>query len=331
MSIDPTRVYALALNYITAKVVLLAAKLRLDEQLSDTPITIEELSSRLFLEASSFKRFLRVLDAHNIIRLSQNLVSKTDETDSLRFVRTPHLSKAYSALDELEYTLKTNNACWDKVYGDSFYSSLSENELEEFADWCKMGAEQWLGSIATLYDFTQFSKIVDVGGGQGYLLAELLSHNLQQTGVLFDQPEVVAHADKVLASYSCLDRVDVIGGDFFVEVPGNGDCYIICRTLLNWSDNDSTKILNTCYSAMNSNATLLIIDFLLPEKAHPHYLRTTLSDVNLMAIINSKNRDEEEWIALVNQSKLKLKNVFISDDTVKPEPFSPIIILECVK
>ena len=46
------------------------------------------------------------------------------------------------------------------------------------------------------YDFTRFSCVVDVGGGQGLLLKEILLACPSARGVLFDQPHVIA-ADQV--------------------------------------------------------------------------------------------------------------------------------------
>lgn len=225
--------------------------------------------------------------------------------------------------------MKTHEPAWDKVYGKPFYPSLDKYELSEFAEWCQRSGEVWLKGLFSLCDFSGYKTVVDVGGGNGHFLAEMLSQNPTQRGVLFDQPAVVATAESVFLKHGCLERVDLIGGDFFKAVPQGGDLYTICRTLLNWSDVQAIKILDMCASHMSREAKLFIIDFMLPDKAHPHYLRTTLSDVNLLTILNSGNRTEAEWRDLVSKSQLLLKKVTISSETMSPEPFAPIIILEC--
>ena len=50
-------------------------------------------------------------------------------------------------------------------------------------------------SLLDAYDFGRFGTIVDVGGGNGVLLAALLAEYPKLRGVLFDQPHVVAGVD----------------------------------------------------------------------------------------------------------------------------------------
>jgi hypothetical protein len=131
-----------------------------------------------------------------------------------------------------------------------------------------------------------------------------------------DQPLVAETARQLFLKENCLDRVKIVGGDFFEAIPKEGDLYTICRTLLNWDDEKAVEILNVCADSMHKDASVLIIDFVLPAKTHPHYLRTTLSDLNLLAIFNSGNRTEDEWTRLVSKSRLALKKVMISDETI---------------
>lgn len=185
--------------------------------------------------------------------------------------------------------------------------------------------------IFSLYDFAKFDVIADIGGGTGYLIAELLKKHPLQNGILFDQPDVIEHAQANFTDDSIKSRLQFIPGDFFKAIPPSANCYVICRTLLNWSDEDAIKILNQCYSDMPANAKLVIIDFLVPDKDHPHYKRTILSDLNALALLSSSNRTKNEWESLVSQSKLELTQVIISEDNCNPEPFAPIILLECIK
>ncbi|OGT30188.1 MAG: hypothetical protein A3E87_00415 [Gammaproteobacteria bacterium RIFCSPHIGHO2_12_FULL_35_23] len=331
MSIDKNKVYSLGLGFVTSKVLFLAAKLNLDHYLSDKPVSIVSLAEKLNFDQEAFKRFLRILDAYELIKMDEKFVSKTVYTNQLQDLKTPHLTKNYRAFDQLEYTLQTHKPCWDKEYGQAFYPSLGKEELTQFADWCRKSGDDWLLGVFALYDFSKFKKLVDVGGGQGHFLAEVLSRNTHQEGILLDQPEVVAGAKEVLAHKNCLNRVSIIGGDFFKQVPDTGDCYLLCRVLLNWNDEKAVSILNSCYHSMSDKTKLLVIDFILPDKSHPHYLRTALSDLNLLGLIDSKNRNKTEWRYLVEQSRLKLNKIIISDSSLQPEPFAPIVILECTK
>ncbi len=62
-------------------------------------------------------------------------------------------------------------------------------------------------------------RVVDVGGGNGALLARILKAHLALRGTLFDLPQVVERARPHLRELKLADRCEALGGDFFAEVP----------------------------------------------------------------------------------------------------------------
>ena len=82
-------------------------------------------------------------------------------------------------------------------------------------------------AVLHAYDFAKFHTVVDVGGGRGAFLGALLAHHPSMSGILFDQPHVVAAAPPVLESFGVLDRCRIVGGSFFDDVPGGGDAYVL--------------------------------------------------------------------------------------------------------
>ena len=79
-------------------------------------------------------------------------------------------------------------------------------------------------AVARHYDVAPFRRIVDVGGSQGVLLAGLLPAAPSATGVLFDLPKVVDGPREVLAASGQADRVELVAGDFFEQVPPTAIC-----------------------------------------------------------------------------------------------------------
>ena len=77
-------------------------------------------------------------------------------------------------------------------------------------------------AVADAYDFSDSTCVVDVGGGQGALLAEILSRHAQLKGILFDLPSVVAGARPVLEEAGVADRCQALPGDMFTAVPEGG-------------------------------------------------------------------------------------------------------------
>jgi hypothetical protein len=89
-----------------------------------------------------------------------------------------------------------------------------------------------------------------VGGGDGTLLASILSANSRIRGTLFDQPRAVTRAIASLDALGVSDRCEVLSGDFFARIPGGADAYLLKNILHDWDDEASAKILRACHAAI---------------------------------------------------------------------------------
>jgi len=90
--------------------------------------------------------------------------------------------------------------------------------------------------VAAAYDFAGAGTVVDVGGGQGGLLAAILEANPGVSGVVFDLPHVAAMARRQLQASGLPARCRTEAGDFFREVPGGGDLYLLRKVIHDWDD-----------------------------------------------------------------------------------------------
>jgi hypothetical protein len=162
-------------------------------------------------------------------------------------------------------------------------------------------------SVAKDYDFSRFGTIVDVGGGRGTLIAQVLRRNSAAHGVLFDQPHVVEGAPPLLKAHGVLDRCQVVGGSFFESVPEGGDAYILKSVLHDWYDNEATRILETVHAAMRPSAVLLLVERVLepPNQGLP----AKLSDLNMLVNPGGIERTRGEWDRLLATGGFRLVGV----------------------
>lgn len=82
-----------------------------------------------------------------------------------------------------------------------------------------------LPGILRGYDFSGFHTVVDVGGGDGTVLASVLLAGLH--GILYDLPTSAELAMSTLSSAGVADRCQIVLGDFFEAVPPGGDAYLL--------------------------------------------------------------------------------------------------------
>lgn len=322
------------LSNITAKVVGLAVALGIDTKLSTKPIAIKTLAAKCSYPEVTFYRFLRALESLHIVKLVGKTKVKAGRLcKDLNLIRTPHFLLSYNYMQNLPYALQNDCECFTKTFGKPMYPFFIANPpmLADFKTWCTKTAVQWLPELFQLFDFAKYSTIVDLGGGEGYLLGKILQKNKKLNGILFDQAAITKSAPGVLANYGVTNRVEIISGDFFEAIPKTGDLYILSRVLVNWSNHDCKKILGTCYKHMPKDATLLIIDFFIPKKSDPHYQRTTLSDLNILALSNSKLRNKTEWLELLNNTNYKIKKFYQNDQIESRRSFLPFFCLELTK
>jgi hypothetical protein len=157
------------------------------------------------------------------------------------------------------------------------------------------------------YDFSGTRKVVDVAGGHGSLLAAILKSSPLATGVLFDQPSVIAGGPAVLDAEGVTDRCELVSGDMFDSVPAGGDAY-----LLKWiiHDRDSARaiaILKKCREAIADDGRLLLIERVLAPLGEVS--QGTRGDITMMALTGGRERTESEFKDLLKASGFRLAGV----------------------
>jgi O-methyltransferase domain len=152
-------------------------------------------------------------------------------------------------------------------------------------------------TLAAAYDFSGAHTVIDVGGGYGRFIATILKANPHLRGVLFERPPVVPGARRVIEAEGLATRCECVGGDFFVAVPNGCDIYLLKWVLLGWDDERARVLLQNCHRAMSGQATLLIVEPLIPPGNARHPAK--LLDVNMLVNYGGRARTEVEYGALL--------------------------------
>ena len=154
--------------------------------------------------------------------------------------------------------------------------------------------------VVRLYDASRFQRIVDVGGSQGVLLRGLLSIAPNARGVLFDRPEIVADAPGD-------DRIEMVGGDFFEQMPPDGDLYVLKSILHDWPDDKCVAILRNVHKAARADARLLLVETILPDTPQPSPV--TFMDMNMLVMLGGRERTAGEYSALLRSVGFETERV----------------------
>ena len=171
--------------------------------------------------------------------------------------------------------------------------------------------------IATAYPWEKLRPgphgvtVVDVGGGKGHAVKEVIRHHPEISGhvVLQDLENVLADGALVTP-----DEVQSVPYDFSEqEQPVKGAAaYMFRHCLCDWPDAHCVKILRNHVPAMKGyNSRLLLSDLVLPDEGAD--ASKTLRDINMMQC-SGKERSEKQWRALLNEAGFKIENIYCKDD-----------------
>jgi len=161
-------------------------------------------------------------------------------------------------------------------------------------------ASQVNAAVVDAYDFGGAARIVDIGGGQGALLATILEQAPKAHGILFDRAEVLASAAALLQHHGVAGRCQTVAGDFFEAVPAGGDLYVLSSVLHDWEDLEATALLRNVCAAMTGGGRLLIVEHVLPGGDEPHPGK--LIDLEMMLVTGGRERTALEYQTLLHDA-----------------------------
>lgn len=300
------RLLRLAVGHQISQALHAAATLEIADLLADGPRTSDELAEATGSDPQALYRLLRALASVGVFLEREGRLFeltelgaplRRDAPDSVAdwaiLMGRAYYREAWSALVD---SIRTGEPAFELVHGTNVWDYRAQRP-EESAVFDRAMASRSRRDIAALvaeYDFSRFRTIVDVGGGNGALLAAVLDRNAHLHGILFDQPHVVEGVDLG-------DRADVVGGSFFDGVPEGGDAYFLKSIIHDWDDEAAATILR---AVRQRDATLLILERLLgPPNETPE---AKLSDLNMMVATGGRERTEEEFAALFEAAGFRL-------------------------
>lgn len=157
--------------------------------------------------------------------------------------------------------------------------------------------------------FSLVGSVVDVGGGTGGVIAEIVRAYPYIRGINFDLPHVVATAP-------AHDGVEHVGGSMFEAIP-KADAVFLKWVLHDWGDEDCVKILKNWRKAIASSdqkpGKLIMVDLVLLDREGSGGLFEDVGvtfDLLMMAHQSGgKERTESEWKLLLEQGGFPRHNI----------------------
>jgi hypothetical protein len=294
-----------------------AAELNIAEHLIAGPRSPADLAKATGANEDALRRLLRMLASHGVFSEDDaGCFALTTLADALRSDVPGSVRDAIRMVDD-EYwnvvghlmdSVVTGRPAFENVLGLPAWEYRARHpEVDErFARGMANVSALENAVIARAYDFSPFKKVIDVGGGKGGFIAEVLKANPSLTGILFDEEHVVTDPTYLTAA-GVAGRCESVGGNFFDAVPSGADVYILKRVLHDWDNEPAEGILRACRRAIPAHGRVLGIDAVVPHGNTLHPSKN--SDILMMVETGGRERTEEEFRDLYQRGGFSLTRI----------------------
>jgi 2,7-dihydroxy-5-methyl-1-naphthoate 7-O-methyltransferase len=191
--------------------------------------------------------------------------------------------------------VRTGKPAYHEIFGRPFWDDLEANpEIAAQFDEL-MGPGHGTPDPEVLLDpadWASVKTVVDVGGGTGALLREILRAHPHVNGTLVELPRVAARA-------TAGERMTVVAQSFFEPLPAGADLYVLKSVVSDWPDAEARQILARCAEGARPSGRVVVFTSADPGKpAAPELL--------MLVLVGGKGRSLEEFRELAASAGLRV-------------------------
>ena len=296
-----------------------AATLGIADLLEDGPRSVDELAQTTGTHAPTLYRLLRALASVGVF--AEQPDGQFRSTPLAEYLRTnaPRSLRAWAmqigqqyfwtSWGHLLHSVRTGEPAFPELHGTTAWEYRAAHPEEDAVFNAAMTALSAgvAEAIVQSYDFSGMDVLMDVGGGEGVLLAAILEENPALRGVLFEQPHVLTGANDLLERAGVADRCEVVGGSFFESVPGGADAHLLKSIVHDWDDAATVKILRACRAAIANTGRLLVVEPIIQPGNEPDPAK--FSDLNMLVMLGGQERTADDFERLYAEAGFRLSDI----------------------
>lgn len=315
------RVMQLASGFSISAALHAVTRLDVPDLLARGPRTVSDLAAATGCSEDALFRVLRALTSVGVFA----------ETESRRFALTatsealrsdvPGSAKEmvlwlgnrfhFHVWAELSYSIKTGRPAVEHIYGKPAFEAMTDRPdvAQDFNAGMTCMSRQLAPAVLAAYDFSGIDTLMDVAGGHGFILCEILSSYPHMKGILFDMPSVVEDPRCAQCLLNVNHRCRALAGNFFEHIPGGADAYYMQHIIHDWDDEPALKILGNCRQALQGQkqGKLLVVDCIIPPGSEPHFGK--LLDLEMLLMPGGRERSEGEFRALFAKAGFEITRI----------------------
>ncbi|KAI9205721.1 O-methyltransferase family protein [Polychytrium aggregatum] len=313
------QIFAMINQMWTTRATAAIAKLGVPDVLAAGPKSAREIAQMLQLNEAALFRLLRAGSVFGILRhdtaantfelTDLGHVLRSDSPNSLRnYLLTAVSPSHWRPWGQVEQAVQTGLPPTLSELGCDIFTYFQRNpkEAEDFANAMSHLSSLSIEPTLDVLPLDKSEVVVDVGGSHGVLLGSILGRWKHLRGVLLEVPEVIQTAPAVLEPFGLGDRIELVAGDFFKDIPA-GDTYILKHILHDWSDDECIQILSNVYKAMAPGGRIFVLEILVDTSSKASATNSVCMDLNMLVLTTGRERTLEEYGCLFSKTGLHLR------------------------
>ena len=304
-----------AADLITPMAIRVAATLRLADHIATGTDTADLLAAATRTHPDALGRVLNHLvtagvlstedaGAYSLTPLGERL--RDDHPDGVRawLDIDGSVGRAELSFVQLLHTVRTGEPAFPQQFGRPYWDDLAADPARSASFDALMAARLTNASdVAAAYPWGSLGHVIDVGGGNGRLLAEVLTAHPDLRGTVVDLAGPAERAREAFAAAGLGDRADARAGSFFDALPAGAGGYVLSGVLHDWDDDAAVRILKRCAEAVPDSGKVLVVadgDGGAPD---------TEGDLRMLCYVGGRDRSLEQLRELAGKAGLRVGSV----------------------
>lgn len=320
-----------------SQVLVAINELGIADALGDSGQTAQQLAQQLSIpNADKLSRLLSAAVSYGICSARQaskaeaivfhnnalSAVLMSDHPNTVTHTIKGFMQSLYGPWGLIAESVKQDKVPFELAHQTDLWQYLNDRPEEEHEFSMAMASQEKLGihAVLTDFDWSHYSSLIDVGGAYGTLVSAVMQQHSALSGVVCDLPAVVQKAEQQWKSQfdeSMLQRASFVACDFLragklPEAQGVREAYVLRNIVHDWSDDKVLIILKNLRKAIGDNSTAVV---LLVETVLQGIMADTdptfnfLLDVGMMIAVDGKERTEQEFSSMLQQTGFHMKRV----------------------
>ncbi len=334
------QLFEMILAFVKSQCIYVATRLEIFNLLCDEgELSVDAIAKKTNTAPDRLYFVLRALAHVDVLQEKpEQVFAPTEMSNLLATHRGPsmgHLAMhllepaQWDAWNTLEAALHTGEVPFERANGKGVYEFCRDNDWsgDVFINAMSFFTNHSVDALLDAYDFSRFDTVMDVGGGQGGLIAQIVKR-YGCNGMLFDVPYVAATAPAYLEQQGIeLEAIKIITGDVFQEVPTGADAIVMKYFISAWNDEDAAKILHNCKKALPPHGRIVLLQAFVPDidepKTAPDGIMPGIFAVQInVAVPGGGWRTKKHFQALFEQCGFQLEQVVDTTTNLSAMEFS---------